>query len=101
MLRDARILILDEPVTGLDGRTQRHVWAELQQLMEGRTTILITHEPTLAADMGRVYHLRNGRLVAEAETAESFRPKRAPKEASRPALGEVANLIEADQVERL
>jgi len=65
ILRDARILILDEPVTGLDPDTKERVWEELESLMEGRTTLLITHEPALAARMDAVHHLIGGRLVSD------------------------------------
>jgi ATP-binding cassette subfamily B protein len=63
ILRDARILILDEPTTGLDPDTSREVWAQLRGLMRGRTAILITHHSGLAVDMDRTYHLSDGRLV--------------------------------------
>ena len=63
LLRDARILILDEPITGLDPETAREVWEELKTLMEGRTTVLISHQPHLALDMDRIYQLIDGRLV--------------------------------------
>jgi ATP-binding cassette subfamily B protein len=44
ILRDAPVLVLDEPMTGLDPETAARVMAPLQRLMEGRTTILITHD---------------------------------------------------------
>ena len=62
LLRDAPILILDEPVTGLDQDTHDEVWSEMRELMVGRTTILITHDPELAADMDETYVLSNGLL---------------------------------------
>lgn len=65
VLRRAPILILDEPVSALDMGTHDEVWSEMHALMEGRTTILITHDPQLARDMDVVYHLRNGRLIRD------------------------------------
>ena len=62
ILRDAKILILDEPVTGLDPQTRDQVWQEITQLMEGRTTLLITHDMNMAKRMDRVYVLRSGRI---------------------------------------
>lgn len=63
LLRDARILILDEPTTGLDTSTERDVWEQLRALMHGRITILISHQLRLAGEMDRVLHLDRGRLV--------------------------------------
>ncbi|WP_218006790.1 ABC transporter ATP-binding protein [Microtetraspora fusca] len=44
ILRDAPVLILDEPMTGLDAPTAARIMELLQRLMAGRTTILITHD---------------------------------------------------------
>jgi ATP-binding cassette subfamily B protein len=48
-LRDAPILILDEPTTGLSPADTRHLMHLLQPVMAGRTTIIITHDMTVAA----------------------------------------------------
>jgi ABC-type multidrug transport system fused ATPase/permease subunit len=73
ILRDARILILDEPTTGLDPATEREVWDQLRALMHGRTTILISHHLRLAHEMDRVLHLSEGRIVAAVESAATLR----------------------------
>ena len=44
ILRDAPVLVLDEPMTGLDVATAERVMEPLRRLMEGRTTLLITHD---------------------------------------------------------
>ncbi|MEV0975095.1 ABC transporter ATP-binding protein [Microtetraspora glauca] len=44
ILRDAPVLILDEPMTGLDAPTAARIMELLRRLMTGRTTILITHD---------------------------------------------------------
>jgi ATP-binding cassette subfamily B protein len=44
LLRDAPVLVLDEPMTGLDTVTAARVMEPLKRLMTGRTTILITHD---------------------------------------------------------
>jgi ATP-binding cassette subfamily B protein len=43
MIRDAPILILDEPTTGLDAESGRRIMEPLRRLMSGRTTIVISH----------------------------------------------------------
>ncbi|MDQ1013435.1 ABC-type multidrug transport system fused ATPase/permease subunit [Streptomyces sp. V4I23] len=50
MLRDAPVLVLDEPTTGLDAVAARRILTPLRRLMAGRTTILITHDVNLAPD---------------------------------------------------
>jgi ATP-binding cassette subfamily B protein len=64
-IRDASIVILDEALTGLDPRTQTEVAAALYRLTEGRTTLIITHDPATAADADRVVRMEHGRVVAD------------------------------------
>ncbi|WP_246090206.1 ABC transporter ATP-binding protein [Nonomuraea deserti] len=45
ILRDAPVLVLDEPMTGLDAATAAQVMKPLRRLMTGRTTLMITHDP--------------------------------------------------------
>lgn len=63
LLKDAPILILDEPTEGLDAETEAELWTELRPLMQGRTVLLITHRPSGLEYMERVYRLESGRLV--------------------------------------
>ncbi|SMP48531.1 ATP-binding cassette, subfamily C, CydC [Desulfonatronum zhilinae] len=63
LLKDAPILILDEPTEGLDAGTEAELWAELLPLMQGRSVLLITHRPAGLEYMERVYRLEQGRLV--------------------------------------
>uniref|UniRef100_UPI0037DC60D5 ABC transporter ATP-binding protein n=1 Tax=Streptomyces sp. WAC01526 TaxID=2588709 RepID=UPI0037DC60D5 len=63
MLRDAPVLILDEPTTGLDTLATQRILAPLRRLAEGRTTIVITHDLDLAMDADRILVLDEGRLV--------------------------------------
>ncbi|MEU4833122.1 ABC transporter ATP-binding protein [Streptosporangium sp. NPDC023615] len=44
ILRDAPVLVLDEPMTGLDTLTAARIMEPLNRLMSGRTTIMITHD---------------------------------------------------------
>ncbi|MFE5089501.1 ABC transporter ATP-binding protein [Streptomyces sp. NPDC056638] len=63
MLRDAPVLLLDEPTTGLDRMAAQRILAPLRRLAEGRTTIVITHDLALAANADRILVLDEGRLV--------------------------------------
>jgi thiol reductant ABC exporter CydD subunit len=62
-LRDAPLLVLDEPTAHLDEAAARHVGAALQRLAAGRTTLLVVHRPALAALADHVVHLERGRPV--------------------------------------
>ncbi|GGN25471.1 ABC transporter ATP-binding protein [Streptomyces fuscichromogenes] len=70
MLRAAPVLVLDEPTAGLDAIAARQVVAPLRRLMAGRTTIMITHDLTLAPDADRILVVDRGRLVEAGTHAE-------------------------------
>ncbi|WP_234326879.1 ABC transporter ATP-binding protein [Streptomyces sp. NRRL S-337] len=63
MLRDAPVLVLDEPTTGLDILATQRILAPLRRLAEGRTTLVISHDLDLATDADRILVLDQGRLV--------------------------------------
>jgi ATP-binding cassette subfamily C protein CydD len=48
-LRDAPLLLLDEPTANLDGATEYEVLGAVQRLMRGRTAIVVAHRPALVA----------------------------------------------------
>ncbi|MFI1048353.1 ABC transporter ATP-binding protein [Streptomyces griseoruber] len=63
ILRDAPVLVLDEPTTGLDAMAARRIVKPLRRLMAGRTTIMITHDLNLAPDADRILVVDQGRIV--------------------------------------
>ncbi|WP_026549701.1 ABC transporter ATP-binding protein [Arthrobacter sp. Br18] len=65
LLRDAPVVILDEMTTGLDQESRAEVLAGLATLTRGRTTITITHEPSVALDSDRIVWLQDGRVLLE------------------------------------
>ena len=73
-LKDAPILLLDEPTSSLDVHTETLVMAALDRLMAGRTTIMIAHRLSTLEHCDVVYHLRDGRLKMVAINAD--RPAR-------------------------
>lgn len=63
ILRDAPILVLDEPLTGLDKATARALLDKLKTVREGRTTLLIAHDALSLELADRVVRLEEGRFV--------------------------------------
>ena len=64
-LKDAPILILDEPTSNLDATTERHIFASLQRLAQGRTTLVIAHRLATVQRADRIIVLEAGRIVEE------------------------------------
>ncbi len=62
-IRQAPILILDEPTTGLDKKNEQAVLEALERLNQGRTTFLITHDLRQAAGADLIVYLEGGRIV--------------------------------------
>jgi ATP-binding cassette subfamily C protein CydC len=69
LLKDAPILLLDEPTEGLDAVSEHRVLQALQGLMAGRTTLLISHRPQALRHVDRVVVLDRGRVVEQGEPA--------------------------------
>lgn len=61
-IRNASILVLDEPTTGLDEENERAVMDALRQLGRGRTMLLVTHELRLALAADLIVYLDQGRI---------------------------------------
>lgn len=73
LLRDAPILVLDEPTEGLDVDTANALMADLPDLLEGRSLLVITHDALPAGVVDVVYRLHDGRLVREMQTRVDMR----------------------------
>ncbi|MBK7822130.1 MAG: ABC transporter ATP-binding protein [Tessaracoccus sp.] len=62
LLKDAPILILDEATSSLDTKSERAVQAGLDELMEGRTTLIVAHRLSTISSVDRIVTLRDGRI---------------------------------------
>ena len=64
-LKDAPILILDEPTSAVDMKTEAAIVEAMERLMQGRTTFLITHRPSTLKYCHAILRLEHGRIVGE------------------------------------
>ena len=62
-LRDAAIVVLDEPTANLDPASAEIVSDAIERLRPGRTVLLICHRPELAARADRIVRLQGGRVT--------------------------------------
>ena len=71
-LKNAPILVLDEPTSSVDLETEAIILEAMECLMQGRTTFLISHRPNAFKNCDVVLVMEDGRLVAQ--TSDYFAP---------------------------
>ena len=69
-LRDARLLVLDEPASALDALAELEVYRRFAELSAGKTVLLISHRLGSARLADRVLFLKNGRISEEGAHAD-------------------------------
>jgi putative ABC transport system ATP-binding protein len=71
LVNDPTVILADEPTGALDTRTSLEILALLQRLnRQGMTTVVVTHEPDIAAHAGRILTFRDGRVIRDEKIAE-------------------------------
>ena len=66
LMNGGQIILADEPTGALDSRTGEEILALFKELNgQGRTIIMVTHDPAVAAHCPRQIHLRDGRVVED------------------------------------
>jgi subfamily B ATP-binding cassette protein MsbA len=73
MIRNASILILDEPTEGLDGNSERRVMEPMKRLMQDKATLIITHNLRSAAAADRILFLDDGEVIESGTHEQLFR----------------------------
>jgi thiol reductant ABC exporter CydD subunit len=68
-LRDAPLVVLDEPTADLDAASAGVIAESIERLRRGRTIVIVAHAPDLAASADRVVRLERGRVLESAEEA--------------------------------
>ncbi len=69
-LKNAPILLLDEPTSALDPTTERAIMDALEELMRGRTTLMVTHRLGTVHHFDRILVLDGGRIAEEGSGKE-------------------------------
>lgn len=78
LVKDAQILLCDEPTGALDYETGRQILVKLEQLVRqyGRTVVLVTHTKEIAGMADRVIRMRSGRIIEQWENPDPIRAER-------------------------
>ena len=64
LIRNPRILVLDDALASVDTQTEDRILNQLRELMRGRTTILISHRVSTVRNADRIAVLHDGEIVA-------------------------------------
>ncbi len=99
LVNDARVILADEPTGALDSRSGDEVLGILERLnAEGRTVIIVTHDPKVAARARRVVEIADGRIIADRRSDAPSEPARLAalppaRAAAAPVLGRLAEAL--------
>ena len=75
-LKDAPILVLDEPTSSVDTKTEAMIIEAMERLMKGRTTFLVTHRTSTLTACDLVLVIEEGRLASVIDDRSRFVPQR-------------------------
>ena len=64
-LKNAPILLLDEPTSALDPTTESAIMSTIKELMQGRTTLIVTHRLSTIHKMDKIVVMQDGRIVEQ------------------------------------
>lgn len=69
-LKDAPIVLMDEPTANLDAETERNLWSALEKLLSGRTALVVAHRLATVGHMDRIWVMNQGHLVQQGTLRE-------------------------------
>jgi ABC-type multidrug transport system fused ATPase/permease subunit len=70
LLREAPVVILDEPTSSLDLKTESRVWRNVERLLDGKTALVIAHRLSTARRSDKIVVLEQGRIVEQGSHQE-------------------------------
>ncbi|HEY2460660.1 MAG TPA: ABC transporter ATP-binding protein [Candidatus Acidoferrum sp.] len=73
VIRDPRILILDDSLSSVDTQTEERILTGLRGVMRGRTTVMISHRTSTVQDADQIVVLREGRIIERGTHDELLR----------------------------
>ena len=71
-LKNAPILLLDEPTSSLDSENEYQVQRALDELMKGRTVLIVAHRLTTIKNVDMIYVIENGKVAEQGSHEELF-----------------------------
>jgi ATP-binding cassette subfamily B protein len=97
LLKNPRILVLDEATSSLDSATERAIQEQLERIAQGRTTLMIAHRLSTVMHADEILVLEEGRIVERGRHAELlarggryaelWRHQQRAEDAPQPTLG--------------
>ena len=65
ILKSPSIIILDDATSSVDTETEQHIYENLEQVLPGRTSIIISHRVSSLKNCDKIIYLENGRIIEE------------------------------------
>ena len=96
ILKDAPILLLDEATSSLDAHNEAQVQAALDDVMKGRTTLVIAHRLATVLKADRILVMEAGRIVEEGDHASLVAKGGVYARLARLQFGAAASALEAE-----
>jgi ATP-binding cassette subfamily B protein len=73
LLKDPRILVLDEATSSLDAESEAAVQSAIEELLRGRTTFVIAHRLSTVVNANSIIILKDGRIIEQGTHAQLMR----------------------------
>ena len=65
LIRDPKVILLDESTSALDADTQKIVFENLKEVLKGKTSISIAHRLSTIEDANRIVVMRDGKIIEQ------------------------------------